>query len=239
MIPEVNLNVKSEEGTSTILFGTANTPEKPKKLIIIGNFQSVGSFIKSKLAAANSFQEIKAENAIVTCDVEHLTIKLETNPNDVYATEVTGTAEFSDELAQFGVNQNKFYNREQLIKLFRFNRRFFPNKEENQKLITAYQSFKASVSKEFSVDSDQRGNHNVNSNKVVKTGLPEEFILAIPIFKGGETATFPVEICIEENDSGCRFWFESIELAELIEKRKEKLFKEEVKHCDGLTIIYK
>lgn len=237
MKPELNLTVSGTE--STILIGTANTPLLPVKLEISGNFSSVGNFLKVKKSDANEFQEILTENAIVTCDYDNLTIKLETNPNDQYSTIVTGKAEYSNELKEFGVNQGKFFSRETLIKILRYNRRFFPNKEENAKLLSSYQNFTASVKKDISDNSDMRGNAARSFTKQIKTDIAESFVLEIPIFKGESPVSFPVEICIEENDSGVRFWFESVELAELLEIKKDDLFKRELAHCEGLAIIYK
>ncbi len=234
---ELNLNVSGTE--STILIGTANTPDLPEKLSIAGNFASVGNFLKVKKKNANGFQEILTENAIVTCDFDNLWIKLETNPNDIYATEVIGKADYSNELKEFGVNQGKFFNRESLIKILRYNRRFFPNKEENAKLLSSYQNFTATVNKNISENSDLRGNATKFHGKQIKTDIAESFVLEIPIFKGEKPVSFPVEICIEENDSGVRFWFESVELAELLEIKKEELFNRELQHCEGLAIIYK
>lgn len=237
MKPELNLTVSGKE--STILIGTANTPLLPVKLEISGNFSSVGNFLKVKKSDANEFQEILTENAIVTCDYDSLTIKLETNPNDEYATVVVGKGEYSNELKEFGINQGKFFTRESLIKILRYNRRFFPNKEENAKLLSSYQNFTASVKKDISDNSDLRGNAARSFNKQIKTDIAENFVISIPIFKGESPLTFPVEICIEENDSGVRFWFESVELAELLEVKKEELFNRELQYCEGLAIIYK
>jgi len=237
MKPELNLTVSGKE--STILIGTANTPDLPERLSIVGNFSSVGNFLKIKKSSANQFQEIKPENAIVTCDFDNLTIKLQTNPNDVNGTVVEGKAEYSNELKEFGINQGKFFTRESLIKILRYNRRFFPNKEENAKLLSSYQNFSASVKKDISDNSDLRGNAARSFTKQIKTDIAENFVLEIPIFKGESPVSFPVEICIEENDSGVRFWFESVELAELLEVKKDALFERELQFCEGLAIIYK
>ena len=238
MNTDVKVSVSTESDKTTLLIGTALTPKEPIKLVINGNFQAVGKFIENKRNSADHLQRIDQKSAVVICNAEKLTISFLADPNDQFATEVNGKAEFSKELELFGINQNKFFNREQLIKLFRFNRRFFPNKEENAKILQSYQNFKASVNKEIGANSDQRGNVQSHLSKAVKTDLPENFVIAIPIFKGEEVNTFPVEICIEENDSGVRFWFESIELAELLELKKEQLFARELEFCKDLAVIF-
>lgn len=236
----LNVNVQGVSGeTSTLLIGQANKPKEPAKLVVSGDFSAVGNFLKVKREHANDLQEIKPENAIVICDYDNLTIRLLTNPNDVDGTEITGKAEYSNELKEFGINQGKFFRREELIKILRYNRRFFPNKEENAKLLSSYQNFTASVKKDISDNSDQRGNVGRTFNKQIKTDIAESFVIEIPIFKGESPVSFPVEICLEDNDSGVRFWFESVELSELLEAKRAELFQRELEYCKGLAIIYK
>ncbi|PIF44329.1 hypothetical protein CLU96_1273 [Chryseobacterium sp. 52] len=240
MDQKINLNVQGLSGEPTTLFiGQANTPKEPTRLVVAGDFSAVGNFLKVKLKQANGFQEIKPENAIVICDYDNLSIKLETNPNDEYGTVISGKAEYSNELKEFGINQSKFFRREELIKILRYNRRFFPNKEENAKLLSSYQNFTASVKKDISDNSDTRGNIGKTFNKQIKTDIAESFVIEIPIFKGESAVSFPVEICLEDNDSGVRFWFESVELAELLEIKRNELFQRELEYCEGLAVIYK
>lgn len=239
MEPKINLNLQNAPAKSVLYIGEANKPKEPVKLVVSGDFSAVGNFIKVKRDQANDFQAINTKNAIVTCDFDNLTIKLQTNPNDEYGTEVTGKGEYSNELKEFGINQSKFYRREELIKILRYNRRFFPNKEENAKLLSSYQNFTASVKKDIAENSDTRGNVGKTFNKQITTGIAESFVIEIPIFKGEPAVSFPVEICLEDNDSGVRFWFESVELTELLEVKRHELFARELQHCDGLAVIYK
>ncbi|MDV4025576.1 hypothetical protein CMT52_14670 [Elizabethkingia anophelis] len=236
---KLNINLSSDNNYSTLLIGEALTPKEPERLSVSGDFTAVGNYLKIKKQTANRLQEIRPENAIVICDYDNLTIQLQTNPNDTFSTIITGKAEYSKEYKDFGINQSKFFNREQLIKLFRFNRRYFPNKEENANLLGAYQNFTASVNKNIADNSDLRGNKISHLQKTVRTDLPESFVVEIPVFKGEAPVSFPVEICIEDNDSGVRFWFESVELDELIQEKKEYMFSRELSECQDLAIIYK
>lgn len=236
---ELKFNITSENETTTILVGKANTPDLPQKVVLKGDFTAVSNFMKVKNNDANDFQTISKQGSIVICDKENLTIQLFTDPNDKNATEITGKAEFSKELQMFGINESKFFNREQLIKLFRFNRRFFPNKEENANLLMTYQNFTATVNKNIQEDSDLRGNKNNQFQKKVNTSLPENFVIEVPIFKGEKAVSFPVEICMEDYDSGIRFWFESVELSELVATKTDELFNRELKSVEGLAIIFK
>ncbi len=233
-----NLNIKIEEGVKTLLIGNALTPEKPEKLVLKGDINSVVEFV-SKRNNSNEFQKINTETSIIVCNSDEMKIHLFTNPNDIYGTEVIGQSVLSDEYQSFGINQTKFFNRESLVKLLRFSRRFFPNIEEHEKILTAYQSFTAQVSKNIEASSDNRGNRNLVQNKTLHTQLPDNFVLKIPIFKNGVYYSFPVEICMEESDTGVRFWFESVELSELLQQIKENIFTEQIKNIDSkIPVIY-
>lgn len=239
MEQELKVNVVAEGSETTVLIGKANTPKEPQKLVVNGDFSAISSYLRVKSKSASSFQFVSPERTIVICDKEKLTIELLTDPNDPDAAEIRGKAEFSKELHAFGINEAKYFTREQLIKLLRFNRRFFPNKEENANLLSAYQNFTASVNKNIQEDSDLRGNRNNQFQKKVNTTLPENFVLEVPIFKGESPVTFPVEICMEDYDSGMRFWFESVNLSELIAEKTDELFARELESCKDFAIIFK
>lgn len=234
----INVSVEPKEGVSTLLIGEALTPKEPKKLIINGNFRSVSEFV-NKRKDIGGLQSVNPTHSIVICNKDEMTIHLMTDPNNPFGTEVIGKAEYSEEFINFGINQNKFFNREQLIKLFKFNRRFFPNKEEYADLLYKYQKFSASVKKEIVADTDQRGNVNKQFQKDVTTDLPPQFLLNIPIFKEEMPSKFPVEICLEEYEGGVRFWFESVELHEILEEDKEAMFNFQINNnFKDLPIIF-
>lgn len=239
MDQELKVNIATEGAETTLLIGKANTPKEPTKLVVSGDFSAVSNYLKVKSKSANSFQAVSPERTIVICDKEKLTIELLTDPNDPDATEIRGKAEFSKELNTFGINEAKYFTREQLIKLIRFNRRFFPNKEENANLLSAYQNFSASVNKNIQEESDLRGNRNNQFQKKVNTSLPENFVLEVPIFKGEKPVTFPVEICMEDYDAGMRFWFESVTLSEMIAEKTDELFDRELESCKEFAVIFK
>ena len=234
---KLQLNLTGD-GIHEIRLGEAPEVLQPKQMVVDGNFYSVSSFLQQR-GKGIGWQEVNEKSAVVTCDKEKLTIQYESDPNDRLQTIVTGKAQYSPELEQFGINTGKMFNREQLVKLIRFGRMYFPNKVQHEELLKAYQQFEAKAQKEISQSSDNRGNAARNYNKQVSTNVPTDFALEIPVFKGEPKEKFFIEICIEDSDAGVRFWFESVELAELIEKRKEDMFARELQACEGLCIIWK
>lgn len=234
------LNIQLPEGTEEFRLGQALDLKHPTKIEIKGNFQAVGSFVDHRLSVnAEGLQEIDTTKAVITCDKDNLSIYLQADPNNFFGTEVIGQAKFTKELEQFGINTNITFKREELIKLIKFNRQLFPNKELHSDLLKAYQAFTAKSTKDLSIESDTRGNKSAAYRKQVDTNIPTHFALEVPIFKGEPSESFPVEICIEDTDGGTLFWFESPELAELIEERKQQMFDRELDLCQGLCVIWK
>ncbi|MDV3704759.1 hypothetical protein [Elizabethkingia anophelis] len=229
------LNITVENGVKTLFIGQALTPKEALQFEASGDINAVKTFLE-KRNVSNAFQGFNKDYSVIIFNKEKLSIQLFINPNDELATIINAKGEYSNELQEFGINQNKMFNWDQLIKILRFNRRFFPNKEENANLLRAYQSFTATVNKQIENTSDLRGNKIQALNKQIKTDLPESFVISIPIFKNSVPVSFPVEICIEETDAGVRFWFESIELSELLELRVDEIFREQLEYFEALGI---
>lgn len=235
-----NLKIQLPEGTEVLRLGEAPELKDPTKIVIKGNFQAVGSFIDHRLdVESEGLQEIDTTKAIILCDKDNFSIYLHADPNNFFGTEIIGKAEFTKELFQFGINTNTTFKSEELIKLIKFNRQLFNNKELHSDLLKAYQAFTAKSTKDLSIESDTRGNKSAAYRKQVDTNIPTHFALNVPIFKGEPAESFPVEICIEDTDGGTLFWFESPELAELIEVRKQEMFDRELDLCQCLCVIWK
>ncbi|HUS00599.1 MAG TPA: hypothetical protein VMY77_02670, partial [Chitinophagaceae bacterium] len=61
----------------------------------------------------------------------------------------------------------------------------------------------------------------------------------IPIFKGFDPVRFRVEVCLDVTEGSARFWFESVELHEIMIKQVDEIFDEELKSCEGFVIVNK
>ena len=238
---ENTFNITPTGDKITILQGEALPLLQPRQLKINGNILSVGSFLSNRWGALYGLelQRVDRELAIVTVNEAAMTILLQLNPNDPLGTEVLGKLELTDDLKQFCINQNKQFTREELIKLLRFNKRFFQNHDKHAELLKAYQTMQIKTASELKQESDTRGNKWLNFNKTVDSAsIPTEFILYIPVFKGFPQKTFRVEICLDATDSSVRFWFESEELNELISIERDLIFNEQLKLCSDFVIIH-
>lgn len=235
----IQLKIENLTGNELIIReGKALDQKAPEKIKICGDINSISGFLK-KRDAGGGLQAVDANKALITVDKKNMKIELHLDPENFYGTEIIGSLELSDELKIFQINQVKTFTRDELVKLIKFNKLAFDNTEKHAEILKAYQSFTAQAATDLKQESDTRGNKANSFSKTVNSNIPTEFILNVPIFKGKESRTFRVEICLDVTDGGARFWFESTELHELIETRKEVLINEELKDFQNFVIINK
>jgi hypothetical protein len=236
---DLNLTIESFDDNEIIIReGEAPPHIDPVKLTANGDIKTVSTFIKGRLTI-NGLQGVHAYATIVTVNKEAGTIQIETDPNDKFASVLSGKLEMSDELKLFGINKERKFTQKQLIKLLKFNRIYFKDPLTHQDLLKQYTAFVFQTSTQGHANLDDRGNKSAAIAKTVDTNIPKEFTLKIPIYKGEREMEFRVEICIEVTDGGAEFWLESIELHELEQIEKEFIFKRELEACEGLVVIFK
>lgn len=246
---KLELAVSNVDGKPiTILEGKALEEKAPVKIEINGDIKTVSSFVGKRknvtfdgvaVSGNAGLQFINPDRAVVTVDKAALSITLELDPENVYGTEVTAKLSYTPELEQFCINKNRLFNREELIKLIRFNKIWFPDAEAHDKLLKAYQAFTATINANIGKTSDTRGNVDNAYKKTVETNVPDSFVLNIPIFKGQEKRRFRVEIAIDSTDASTKFWMESVELNEIIQIETDFIISEELKSCADYVVIFK
>lgn len=257
MEPQVKVAVTGDKETTLIMrTGEALQLLPPNIVNISGDINTVKNYIKKR---RQSDEKEKAEGAvlsmeekikynlqfihpdvtIIEIDKQAMTISLKVDPQFPYGGTVTGKLEESDELKPFFINKNKEFKKEELVKLLRFSRRFFPDPEKYALLLKEYQVFSAKAYLEMKQEEDLRGNSTRNQTKRVETTLPTEFTMEMPIFKGQGKEKFRIEICLDVTDAGARFWFESVELAEIIDMRVEEIFSEQLKEFTDFVVVNK
>jgi len=126
------------------------------------------------------------------------------------------------------------------VKLLRFNRQLFSDPDKHAQVLTAYQTFSAKAYLDLQSEmADQKGNRSASFTKKVESNIPSDFVMTAPIYKGQPSESFRVEIWLEVTEGGAKFWLESVELAELLTKRRDEIFAEQLKHCEGFVVINK
>lgn len=234
---EINITTKGD--TLTVLEGKALEQKPPEKISISGDIKSVSSFLSVRKESGSGTQVIDVSKAVVIVDKKALTIELQIDPENHYGANVLARLEKSDELAPFCINQNKTFSKEELVKLIKFNKIFFDAPTKHAEMLAAFQKVSSTVNIRANDSADDRGNKERAFVKEVTSNAPTEFILNIPIFKGFEAVRFRVEVCLDVTDGSARFWFESVELHELMQTTIEIIFNEELKSAQGFVIINK
>jgi hypothetical protein len=240
----INLRLESIQGNEIIIReGEALKPVPPKKIELTGDIKTVTEFIGKRKALAiagiSGAQYIEPTRAVVEVDKIKRTITLSLDPENINGTVVTAKLEPNPDLEQFHINGKKQFSQRELINLLKFSRLYFEDFGKHGDLLKAYTAFTAKTYTDLANDSDSRGNKNFGFTKKVETGLPATFIMNMPVFKGQESRRFMVEICLDVTDAAASFWFESVELAEIMEMEGEKILRDELKACDDYVVIWK
>jgi hypothetical protein len=236
----LSLKLENVSGNEVIIReGKALEQKPPEKIKIDGDIRSISNFLKiRKHSPGWEHQFVDPNRVIVTVDKKAMFIELETDPGNVYGTEITARLELSEELVKWGVQQGKIYSLKDLVKLFRFNRLDFDLADVGKQMEEAYMSFNIKQFIDFEQQQpDTMGNKKNSYEKRVDMKLPTKFKLNIPVYKGFPSLAFDVELCLNARDNAVDFWFESVELHELLITEKEKIFNEELKECEGFVII--
>lgn len=141
----------------------------------------------------------------------------------------------------FSLRNTETWTTRDLAQHLKRNRVFFRDKDENAKIVTLLNNFQASIQTEVEQSQDTRGNKKQLVDKTVKSNVPVEFTLEMPIYVGFDKKTFRVEICFDTTDSSVRCWMESAELQELTVLERDRIINEQLKPFQdaGLVIIEK
>lgn len=236
---KLELNITGEQKTLEVRTGAALPLKEPKIVSVSGDINAVKEFLSKRSGMlGHQTQAVWQDRAVIYTDLFNRKITVDLDPESPYGAKVTGELLLTRELQDFCINTTTQFNREKLVKLLRFSKRFFKSPEVHLNILTSYQTFKAKATTSHENASDTRGNETKNFDKKVDSNLPTKFVLSMRIFKGQPIEDFMVEICLELTDAGAHFWFESPELEELIALRTEQIFIDQLKDfADDLVIV--
>lgn len=236
------IKVSPSGDTLTILEGKALDPKYPSQIKLSGNIESVSNFLKKRYhgLVGKGLQEVDKERAVVIVHSDKMNMVLLVDAENPFGTTVFGSLEHTEDLKTFHINDNHLFSREAMIKLLKFSKRHFADPLKHEELINAYMKLNITGSTEYKKESDDRGNKDLAFKKTIASqNIHAGFVLEMPIFKGQNVEKFRVDICLDVTDASVSFWFESVELVELIELRKTQIFDEQLKSCQDFVIIHK
>lgn len=228
----------------TIREGAAVAPlplKEPKSISIDGDIHTISNYVKIRRTEAQGVQVLNPKTIIVEANKNARTIVMKQDPEAHYSTTVTAKLEASEELRQFGINQDTRYDRKQLTRLLKFNRLFFDDKSQYDQVVAGLLKIRFKTTQELQQENDGKGNR-VNSDEahtVAHEGFKDKFTLSVPLFKGFKPAKIEVEICWEVLNSTISFWLESVGLKEATDSAIDGIFDDELANVSDFVIIHK
>lgn len=228
-----NLTVKVENETKELLIRQGDAPKlyDPEQVNLTGTITAPADYAEKRKS------KIEPLLCNVVADYSKKKIILTVNEDSKFKSVITGSLETFPELHEMCINGKKVFTHRELLELIKFKGSYFKNREQHTALITALKNFDAKVNQEFANANDFKGAQATKKVVDIKTNLGLEFVLAIPMFTGGETLSFLVDICVDVNNGGVVFWLESVELHDLQTKGIETEFSKQLTRLSDFIII--
>ncbi len=192
-------------------------------LTLSGTIQAPGNFIDKR----------NSQNPLDRCNIQYsfqgLYIKLTTMENHPLKYNVDGVLKPNPDIVRLKVNtKEKFSGVKDLTQHLRFNRYFFADKEENNKIITNLQNFRVAAQKIIESKDDLRGNQLDHFEIKNESNIDLSFNLSMPIYIGQPNKKFKVEIAYDVREKSIDVWLESPELVELLKENAVEIIQKEL-----------
>ena len=234
---EINVNLPEGIAELTIRKGEAPKVLQPVKIEFSGDITAPGNYFEDR----NNRKLFKADTAHVRVNKDTAVIVLIEDERSENRTLISGQLKHNDELMALGImplTKGIPYEKSQLVRLFKFNKRFFIDKDVHKKIMEGLATFNYTRTVYGESKDDQKGNFREVYEQKLKQNIQLKFSLKMPLFKGFEEKSFNVEIVPEITDGSTTFFLESVELNELYLEQKEKIINEQIKRFKSLLILH-
>lgn len=162
----------------------------PIKLNLTGTIGSPVEFLTRRPLYGNEF----VVGSHVLVDRKNISIKLVIRENSQEDRgEITGKLEEHPKFKEFGINQGKSWEPNELGQFFKMNKFYFADASENMKLVTDLLNFEANITSKIEKQKSEKGDFKDNYSGAVTSNLPGKFNLKVPIFKGYNSDIIEVE----------------------------------------------
>lgn len=239
---EKKYNIEADVNEVTIREGSALKIAEPTKISISGTLRACFQFIMEKIGGedvARMGTEVPMnltderiyhpKRATLMVDNEGGKLVLLLNEKDPYQDTITGSLERSEDLEDFHINEDLFFGLDQVIKVIKKNKFLFANPQEHADFLGSLMKFNARVTTVYENFRSDTGNaKNLVEKIVAENNNAPKFTLSARIYKGYKKETLEVQTCLDANANQIRFYFESVDLYELLDKAKEAAIEEEL-----------
>lgn len=241
---EKTLKIEAGEAKQVIIReGDAKDIALPKGIQITGTLKAPFQFLEAKISGKdvgemgtdcplalteeNKIYNVKRSTLLVDKTTGTLTLIL--NEKDPYEDRITGKLTLDPSWKEFLINTDKLMNLNEVIKLMKRNKFKFTSPEKHSDFLVTLQNFNAKVTTTFKNFRDGSGSSIDLVEKVVAENKnAPEFSLTVPIYQGYEKKSFRVQTCLDAQGQTVLFYFESVELYELIDSERERAINEEL-----------
>lgn len=235
----MNINIEkinTDKDELIIRTGEAEIIRYDVPINISGNIFSPGKYVEKRKDSELS-NKIHPDKCLVTVARRAMMITFQENPNNQFAATITGRLIINPDIKLCEINGVTFHDITSLIKHLKDKRRFFKNPDQHTEFLKNLNDFKININTDLERKQDNSGNYKSVVEKRAKTDMPKEFILKMPIFEGMPDAEFKVELCFITRDMAVEFWFESLELFDLLKKDNDAIIDNELKAFQDYVII--
>lgn len=235
--PVINLKAEDfEDGMLTLRVGEAATPKtiEPRIVDITGIHTAPGIFWQNRGVKMAQFQP---ENCYVTYNYMDKMIRLMCNETEPYFHQVLGYIKDHPVWLQLGVNQEKKYTQQSLLKELRFMQPYFVEEENYISLMTRLRNVHGTFTKVIQKSDDQKGNKKDFIERNLQLEMEWSFELICPIFLGVVETTVKVDIVAAYEVESLVFYLESMDLIQQSEALTKKIFEEELAKLSDLVCI--
>lgn len=221
-LPEGVAEITIREGAAVKVLD----PKAPIKVNLSGIIGVPFEFLSKRISESN---QIDQKRCHIIVDREKVLITLVTSEDNEYQTgRVAGKLEIHPKFKEFGINQAKAWEPKQLGDFFRTNKVFFPDKQENAKLVTDLKNFKAKVNANMEKSKQDNGSMNVSYSQVVDSNLPGSFKASIPVFKGMGNFELEVEVLADVNGMDVSLMLICPAAVQLLEELRNQVIDEQI-----------
>jgi hypothetical protein len=233
-----HLYIQAADGEVTIRHGQARPEVVAERVTVNGTITAPADWVTGKIASGYDYFTNDC-HAVVNRDAGTITFR----SNDEHQTEgghtVTGRLSEATALQALAINTSRTYTAKKLGQLLKMNRSLFADREENLKIVSDLQRFRATVTQELEKADDTKGNKLYHFEQRVKTEFDLRFTLKTPIYKGQEPVSFRVDIMFDVSDGSVEYWLDSVGLKDLQDIFRDRIIDRElVRLADkNITII--
>lgn len=229
---ELKLNVTTDQKELVIRTGEAEKVFVPSKVVISGTLETPFEYYSKRKS-----NTIPKEYTHLKVNYEQKSLGLVVDEHKTNGVEVTGTAKLFKDFQSLGINTNNTYTLAELHEKLKFVGCYFKDREAHAKIIGNLVNYKARVETEFSNANDFKGNTATSKATNLKSEIPLDFTLNMPVILGQPNKEIKVEVCIDASSGSIKLWLECISLKSELDKIVSDLLQSEVDKFQNEIVI--